>query len=256
MKFGIIYQFVWGVVSFVLSFFLIISPIVTDVCAEGLLLQEKKAAGKAITIVLDPGHGGRQAGAIGPGDIKEKDVALSLARAVKKRLSPHYHIVLTRTDDYWIGIEDRAAMANHYNADLFISIHTGGSFRHRAGGLGTFYWSGEVSKGLHPPLTAPEKWNTEEASLAWERIQERHLSKSRSLAVRVHKELLGRLNTNDRGCQAALLYVLAGADMPAILVEVGYVTNPTDEKQLASPVFLDITAEGLSRAITDFLQEE
>jgi N-acetylmuramoyl-L-alanine amidase len=256
MKFGSTYQLIWFVVSFVLSSSLITSLTVTDVCAEGLFLQAKKVTRKDITIVLDPGHGGHHPGAIGPGDIKEKDIALSLVQAIKKRLSAHYIVVSTRTDDYWIDIEERTAIANHHAAYLFISIHTGGSFRHRASGLGTFYWSGEEFKGLRHPITTPEKWDAEEASIAWESIQERHLSKSRSLAVRVHKELIGRLNINDRGCRAAPLHVLAGADMPAILVEVGYVTNPAEEKQLSSPLFLDIIAEGLSKGITDFLQEE
>ena len=246
------YQLIWFMVSFVLSS----SLAVTDVCAEGLFFQGKKVASKDITIVLDPGHGGHRPGAIGPGGIKEKDVALSLTQAIKKRLAAYYNIISTRTDDYWIDIEERTAIANHHGAALFISIHTGGSFRHRAGGLGTFYWSGEGSKGRSHPITTPEKWNAAESSLAWECIQGRHLSKSRSLAVRVHKELIGRLNIDDRGCQGAPLYVLAGADMPAILVEVGYVTNPAEEKQLGSPFFLDIIADGISKAITDFLQEE
>lgn len=242
-------------VSFVLSLFLIMFLTFTDVRAEVMFSQGEKATGEGITVVLDPGHGGHDAGAIGPGDIKEKDIALCLARAVQKRLSGYYNVLLTRTDDYWIDIEERTAMANHHNADLFVSIHTGGSFRHRASGLGTFYWSGEEPKGVGHAIRATEEWDAEEESPEWERIQERYQSKSRILAVRVHKKLIGCLNIDDRGCGAAPIYLLAGADMPAILVEVGYVTNPSEEKQLANPLFLETVAEGLSKAIADFFQE-
>ena len=252
MKFGDPCQLAWCIIFFVWLSFLMTSLTITDVCARGIFPQDQKG----ITIVLDPGHGGYDPGAIGPGDIKEKDIALALIQAVKKRLPAHYNVISTRTDDYWIDIEERTAMANHHAADLFISIHIGGSFRHRASGLETFYWSGEGSKERRLPITTPEKWDVEEASIAWESIQERYLSKSRSLAARVHEELIGQLNINDRGWGAAPLYVLAGADMPAILVEVGYVTNPAEEKQLSNPFFLDIVADGLSKAITDFLQEE
>ncbi len=243
-------------VSFVLYFFLIASFTLTDVCAGSIYLQGQKEGGEGITIVLDPGHGGYDSGAVGPGGLKEKDITLSLARAVKKRLSDHYNVLLTRTDDYWIDVEERAATANRHNANLFISIHTGGSFRHKASGLATFYWSGEKAKRVSHILGAAEEWDTETGSAEWERIQERYLSKSRTLAVRVHKELIGCLNINDRGCKAAPIYVIASADMPAILVEVGYVTNPAEEKQLGNQLFLGIIAEGLSKGITAFVQEE
>ncbi len=241
--------------GFVLSLFLIASLTFTDVYAEGIFLRGEKDRGGRITIVLDPGHGGHDSGAIGPGDSKEKDLTLALARAVKKRLSGYYNVLLTRTDDYWIDIEERTAMANHHNADLFISIHTGGSFRHRASGLGTFYWSGKESKRVSHIIRATKEWDTEEDSSEWERIQERYLSKSRTLAITVHKELIGRLSINDRRCRAAPIYLLAGADMPAILVEVGYATNPTEEKQLNNPLFLELIAGGVSKGITDFIQD-
>jgi N-acetylmuramoyl-L-alanine amidase len=243
-------------VFFVLYSFLIASCTLTDAFAGSIYLQGEKDGGEGITIVLDPGHGGHDSGAIGPGGLKEKDIALSLAQAVEKRLSGHYNVLLTRTDDYWIDVEERAATANRNKANLFISIHTGGSFRHKASGLATFCWSGEKTKRVSHILGAAEEWGTESGSAEWERIQERYLSKSRTLAGRVHKELIGRLNINDRGCRAAPIYVIASADMPAILVEVGYVTNPAEEKQLGNQLFLGIIAEGLSKGITAFVQEE
>lgn len=239
-------------VSFILYFFLIASFTLTDVCAGSIYLQGQKEGGEGITIVLDPGHGGHDSGAMGPGGLKEKDIVLFLAQAVKKRLSGHYNVLLTRTDDYWIDVEERAAMANRNNANLFISIHTGGSFRHKTRGLATFYWSGKKDKGVSHILGTAEEWDTEAGSVEWERMQERYRLKSRTLAGRVHKELIGCFNINDRGCRAAPIYVIAGADMPAILVEVGYVTNPAEEKQLGNQLFLGIIAEGLSKGIADF----
>lgn len=243
-------------VSFVVVLFMIASFPFTGMCAEDLFLRNKKVTEGEVTIVLDPGHGGYDAGAGGPGGLKEKEVSLSLARAIKKRLPDHYTVVLTRTDDYLVDIEERTAIANHHNADLFVSIHVGGSFRHRASGLGTFYWSGEKSRGAGYAGIATEAWDTEAESPDWERIQQGYLLKSRTLATHVHKELIERLNIHDRGCKGAPVYALAGANMPAILVEIGYITNPVEEKNLDNPSFLELIARGVSKGIIDFLQAQ
>ena len=95
-------------------------------------------------IVIDPGHGGYDNGAQGPDETFEKNVSLTLARILAEELGNTYRVILTRTDDYWLDIPARTATANHVAADLFISIHTGGSYLHKASAM-TLYYFKEVS---------------------------------------------------------------------------------------------------------------
>jgi len=206
-------------------------------------------------IVLDPGHGGHEHGARGPEGTLEKNVSLVLARVIADTCDENFRIVLTRTDDYWISIADRTAAANHAMADLFISIHTGGSFRHQAGGIGVYY---HEEQRLTDGKEETSKTGASGGSIEpipptpWDRIQARYRHASRNLAGYIHRQLVERLHPISDKIQGLPILVLQGADMPAILVEIGYATNPSEEKAFKDSAFLSTTADAICRGIDDF----
>jgi len=201
------------------------------------------------TVVLDPGHGGLDAGATGPDGVLEKTITLALAQMVAAVLENEHRVVLTRTGDYGLDIPGRTAVANGANADLFISIHTGGGFLHQASGLYVFYF-----KDL-PTVSEPEKGSTGAGSMEnWDFLQYRHRTASSRLAREMENHLrAGTFTVN--GVETAPLMVLRGADMPAVLVEVGYLTHPLEEKKLQDPEVLADLAERISAAISSFLRK-
>ena len=203
-------------------------------------------------VVIDPGHGSHDPGAVGPAGLAEKDVTLSVARKTKEILSRTYEVVLTREDDYMVDIIRRTEVANHHRADLFISIHAGGGFGHQAQGVVTFYHSPGTGPGSIPFRKERDSWEVGEKPLPWDEIQDKHRAKSQALAKLVHKHLLAKLNPESRGIREAPLLVLQGADMPAILVEVGHLSHPAEEKNLRRPDVISATAEAICEAIREF----
>lgn len=207
-------------------------------------------------IVLDPGHGGNDTGARSADGIDEKAVTLNMAHMIAKQLKDDYQVVLTRTDDYWLDIPSRTSVANHMKAGLFISLHAGGSFLHSAGGTSVFYyespydWSLTVKKPDLDPLAdadSPSSWN---------HVQEKYVSNSRKLAEIIQSQIFKITQDPDSNIQGAALAVLKGADMPAVLIELGYLTNPNESKALVDPDFLALMADAISKGIKAFLSEK
>ena len=227
------------------------------VCSKVTEANPKKlSSGKQKkTIVLDPGHGGHDKGAQGPDGTFEKNVTLNLARMIAAELKKTYRVILTRTDDYWLDIPARTATANHVDADLFISIHIGGSFLHKASGISLFYFK-EISGStlwLETDPSKPLKSNTTQAP--WSNIQNRYQKTSQVLA----ELLLNRISEQTifiaSEIQGAPFLVLEGADMPAILLEIGYITNPADEKSLCDISVLSNITKGIRNGIDDFFEK-
>ncbi len=204
-------------------------------------------------VVLDPGHGGHDSGAVGPSALAEKDVTLVLAKKIKDALAGHYTVYVTRDGDYWVDIEKRTAVANHHRADVFVSLHAGGSLHHKAQGMVIFYYGPVTGQGLSPQPV--EHVGEGGKSLPpWDHIQLRHTIKSKRLANLVHNELLAGPNPMDRGINIAPCLVLGGADMPAVLVEVGYVSHPAEEKKLGDPSTMSAVAEAIGQGIREFFE--
>ena len=202
------------------------------------------------TVVLDPGHGGLDAGAKGPEGALEKTVTLTLAQMVAAVLETEHRVILTRTGDYGLDIPGRTAVANGAKADLFISIHTGGGFLHQAGGQYVFYF-----KDL-PTVSEPEKGPSDAGSMEnWDFLQYRHLTASSRLAREMENHLRAGNTFTVNGVETAPLMVLRGADMPAVLVEVGYLTHPLEEKKLQDPEVLADLAERIRAAVSSFLRK-
>ncbi len=198
------------------------------------------------TVVIDPGHGGSDTGVKGAAGTLEKEVTLRLARLIENRLKDRCQVTLTRTDDYSMPHPDRTGQANHVKADLFISLHTAGSYSPATGGLRIYYYA-------EPAVKVPEQTQIGETPVTpWRKVQKPHIPASSSLAQRVW-DRAHTLNAPYPGTvQAVPAAVLAGADMPAILIETGYLTNPKQEKNLNDNKYLFKLATAISQGIDDF----
>lgn len=214
------------------------------------------------TIVLDPGHGGEETGARGPGGTLEKDVTLAVARQLKGMLESRLgvRVLLTRDDDRTVALDDRAALANNNKADLFLSLHANASVRAAVRGAEVFYLSaGEytdearrvaLAEGAALPVVTGGERRVE--MILWEMAQLRHLEDSAALATLVEQELRQRVPMSPRAIQQAPFRVLVGANMPAVLVEMGFVTNPDEERLLASPAHQASLASALYESLVRF----
>ncbi len=221
-------------------------------------------------VVIDPGHGGKERGAIGPTGLEEKDVTLILARKLRTQLQkdPTVSVVLTRDQDRFVPLDERTAIANHNRADLFISIHLNASRRTKAFGAETYFLSAEATDDEARLLAGLENAagdNQAELKAAmpdykergldlilWDLAQNQYMAESSDLAEAVQREMNRLTGTRDRGVRQAPFRVLMGATMPAILVEVGFVTNIDEERMLRQDGYLDRIVHALTRAVQEF----
>jgi N-acetylmuramoyl-L-alanine amidase len=213
------------------------------------------------TIVIDPGHGGHEAGSKGPKGTLEKDVALAIARRVKAALEARLgaRILLTRDGDAAVPLDARASLANNNKADLFVSIHANGSVRPSAAGAEVFYagverYQADAQRPGDPGGTLMPVFGggTREIDIVpWNSAQSRYVAESAAAARLFEAALRALVPMNPRALQQAPLRVLVGANMPAVLVEVGYLTNADQEVQLRGGDFqgrlVHAIAEGIAR---------
>ncbi|MBI2412805.1 MAG: N-acetylmuramoyl-L-alanine amidase [Deltaproteobacteria bacterium] len=215
-------------------------------------------------IVIDPGHGGEDTGAVGPGGAEEKNVVLSLALKVAEILNERIPstVLLTRTGDVFIPLEERTAFANRNGADLFVSIHVNAAVNREASGFETFFLSFDATDDDARRVAAFENRivKTAEAKTDGDDIQlilldlantEAHHESSR-LAENVHLSMLKYSGRENRGVKQAPFTVLVGATMPAILVESGFISNPAEEKLLTSKKEQGRIAEAIVDGIMGF----
>jgi N-acetylmuramoyl-L-alanine amidase len=221
------------------------------------------------TVVLDPGHGGTggtEDGARGPGGLFEKDATLALAKTMQETLTRRgYRVVLTRTSDASVGLEDRAAAANNAKADVFLSIHCNASRTPTAHGTEVYYLSLDASDRAAAALAeaenrsgaaAPEK-NAALRDLdliLWDLAQNQHLAASARLAEIVQADFNRLLRITTRGVKQAPFRVLIGVNAPAVLVEVAFISNPDEEKLLSSEEFRRQTAETLAGSLETYFR--
>ena len=225
------------------------------------------APAPAITIVVDPGHGGGETGAIGPGGLQEKDVTLQIARrlaaAIPRLLSSR--VVLTRDSDSAISLDDRTSLANHEKANLFLSLHANSSKAAGAHGSETYYLSLESSDRLAQEVARRENQPSQDTGgpqaeppnpdldfILWDLAQSAHLNESSRLAEAIQTQLNVVSKTDNRGIKQAPFRVLSGATMPAVLVEVGFISHAEEEKQLKSAPFQQSVADAIARAVAEF----
>lgn len=178
-----------------------------------------------IVVMVDPGHGGPDPGAIGIGGLQEKVIVMSIAQQVASLLDQQgVQAVLTRTGDYDFDLEPRVAMAERMNANLFVSIHANAISLSRpdVNGLETYYFS-SASSGR--------------------------------LARTIHNSILQGVDIQDRGIRTARFYVLRRTSMPSVLIEVGFVTGREDAAKLSNPTYQSQMAQAIARGILQYLQQ-
>ena len=224
--------------------------------------QVSDEAKERYRIVIDPGHGGKDPGAIGPSGIKEKDIQLPIAHklAVLLRENLDVEVYLTREGDEFISLDRRTEIANLLKGDLFISIHANAAWDARARGVETFYNShypyGEGAEEVairENTALAAEGIPSQTKTIIWDLIQNQYRQKSKELSLVVQEKLAEALNLTNRGVKSAPFYVLRGANMPAILTEVGFISNPWEERQLKNVRFQEIIASGIYKGIAIYL---
>ena len=227
-------------------------------------------AGKALParirkIVLDPGHGGKDPGAIGIRGIAEKDIVLRIAKKLARKLRKkmNVEIILTRNDDSFVPLEDRTAIANAENADLFISLHTNASSSRRLRGIESYYLDNttdEATIRLAARENGTSRRNVSDLQFILSDLtQNSKLEDSISLAHNIQSSLVSHMGRSYRkvknlGVKKGLFYVLVGARMPSVLLEVFFVTNRTEGRALARRSFQNSIVEAVYRGIKKYLE--
>ncbi len=205
------------------------------------------------TVVIDPGHGGHDHGAKGPDGTLEKIASLNFARLLAAELKNEYEVAFTRIDDYLVDIPERTAVANHSSADLFLTIHTSGSIIHGTKGVTIFYYN-KMLTSVRTNGIPSSKLNTNHNSMVtpWNDIQIKHKSTSLALAKRLQSGINKLKKNKNCKIRGAPFVVLAGADMPAVLIEIGHLTNPVEEKELVNNELLSDLAKVIRYGIDEF----
>lgn len=218
------------------------------------------------TIVLDAGHGGKDPGALSPSGGQEKDVVLDITRRLRtilqKRLK--FKVVTTRDRDRYIPLEERTGIANTKKADLFISIHANASHNRRVHGVSTYFLNLSTDKEAMELAALENSTSTKNIgqlqSILNDLMQNSKIKESSRLAGCVQGALVRKLRksyskVNNLGVKQAPFYVLIGAQMPSILVEVSFISNKMESKRLASPAYRQKIAEGLADGVQKYINE-
>lgn len=214
------------------------------------------------TVVIDPGHGGDELGTQGANGTLEKEVTLSVSRRLRTLIESRLglKVFLTREDDRTMTLDERSAFANNHHADVFLSIHANSAVRPSLKGAEVFYLTVERAdeearkKADANATTLPALGGGNRAIdlILWETAQARYLEQSATLAGFVEQSLRPRVEMSPRAIQQAPFRVLVGANMPAALVEIGYLSNAEQETQLASAGYQDQVAQALLEALIKF----
>ncbi len=221
----------------------------------------------AFTVVIDAGHGGTEDGARGPSGLLEKEVTLDVARRLRARLQGDSgtEVLLTRDDDRTVGLDERTAIANHARADLFVSIHANSSRRDSAHGSETYFLSYQATDDEARAVAAVEnnalrlddgvQGQTGLEMVLWDLAQSAYLKESSDLAEMIQDRLNDLLGVRNRGIKQAPFRVLMGATMPAVLVEVAFISSPEEEKRLREPAFKDSLAQAVAESVRRFREK-
>jgi N-acetylmuramoyl-L-alanine amidase len=237
------------------------SPTVTPAPDNRPSLNAAPVAGLR-TLVIDPGHGGDELGAQGPRGTLEKELTLQVARRLRTLIESRLglKVFLTREDDRTLALDQRSAFANAHKADVFISLHANAAVRPSLKGAEVYYLTveradAEARKRADDTATAlPELGGGTRTIdlILWETAQARYLEQSSTLAGLIEQSLGARLEMSPRAVRQAPFRVLVGANMPAALVEMGYLTNSDQETQLTSAEYQDRVVQAILEALIKF----
>ncbi len=221
---------------------------------------------KVKRIVIDAGHGGKDPGAIGKNGLKEKDVVLKIANGLKESLEKETgaEIIMTRGDDTFIPLEERTAIANTNEADIFVSVHANASFNRRAGGVETYFLNLTSDEMAIRVAARENAVSTKKMSdlqyILNDLMKTAKTNESSRLAAAVQGSLLSTLrarynDVNGNGVKGAPFYVLVGTHMPSILVEVSFISNPKEEARLADSSYIKDIVNGITDGVNRYVKE-
>jgi len=238
-----------------------VSPQQPEVSVPVPPIAEAKRA-RIKTIVIDPGHGGKDPGAIGPRGIKEKDVVLKIAHKLAKELHKNLktRVILTRYHDIFLSLAERTAIANREKADLFISIHCNAGLKPHSKGFEVYFLSDEASdeeaqavanmENAVMALEERKEKGNELSSILWSLAMNEFMNESSELCSLISSEVDSQLRIMDnRGVKQAGFTVLRGAKMPAILVEGGFISNRSEARKLDSSKFQKELVEAICAGV-------
>lgn len=225
---------------------------------------QKKAISKIRRIVVDPGHGGHDPGAVGPNGIQEKDVVLAIGLRLRElfREELGVDVVMTRSTDVFIPLEERTAIANKVGADLFLSVHANAAPNRLAAGIETYYLNLAKTDKV-AQLAAKENGTTLEKvsvlqAILFDLMANYKLNDSAHLADEVQKSLYKKIRTRfsdvkNLGVKQGPFYVLVGASMPSILVETAFLSNAVEESRLKDPLYQETAAQGILEGVRSYI---
>ncbi|HEU4430275.1 MAG TPA: N-acetylmuramoyl-L-alanine amidase, partial [Myxococcota bacterium] len=249
-------------------------PLALDPAAEVARLEaeakQRPAAApvspeRRLLVVLDPGHGGDDPGTCGTRRACEKEITLAVARSAQKRLAARgFDVLLTRESDRTLTLEERTAFAEGANGDLFVSIHVNAAPRPRVRGIETYYLDANherhaLAVAARESGVAPVQLDPLQRVLAGFKVAEVG-SRSAELAAAIHRELIGGVKqaygaVEDLGVKRGPFHVLFLSDAPAVLVEIGFLSNPVENARLRSPLYREVIAEQLARGLSSYRRE-
>ncbi len=231
------------------------------------VLNEIRSQWEIDTIVLDAGHGGKDPGTIGKYGTKEKTITLDIVKRIGGLLTKNTNVkvVYTRDEDVFVPLWERTKMANENNGKIFISVHANGNRNRDAYGFETYLLRPgktqdaiDIAAEENAAIKYEEARNGQYKELTYENqiiatmAQSMFMKESENLADRIQQELAKEIDSHSRGVKQAGFYVLIGASMPNVLLEVGFLTNPNEERKLQSEEYRQKIAEAVYRAIVDF----
>lgn len=237
---------------FFLAFSFIV-PLLSD--SNSTLAENTDYAVADDVVFIDPGHGGEDTGARGTNNLLEKDVVLALAKRMAVQWTGKGSLVLSRNDDYSVDLFHRTEKANNSKATLFVSLHVGGSFRYTTEGIAIYYFLDSPGRILPEDPTSKQAFNLNSGRIPWHGVQYRHASESRLLAQFVQTALAAKFGSANCTLRGAPLLALSAANMPAILIEIGNLNNPSEEKKLGDPEHLASIAQSALNGIDNFLNK-
>ncbi len=228
----------------------------------------KQLALKVNRIAIDAGHGGRDYGA--PGYIKgvhEKNITLQIAKRLARKIRQelNYEVIMTRNGDRYLTLEERTAIANAQNADLFVSIHTNANKNRRTYGISTFYLNPAEDEESIRVAALENKTSTKNISdlqtILYSLLQNAKIDDSILLGGYIQESMTGHLKAKgysrikNQGVKKAPFYVLMGALMPSVLVETSFISNPRESKRLTNPKYQQRLVEGIVKGIKKYIRE-
>jgi N-acetylmuramoyl-L-alanine amidase len=228
--------------------------------------ERRDADGPLRTIVLDAGHGGHDPGAIGPNGLTEKELVLDVTRRVARLVDERLGIkvLLSRDADHFVTLRERTSFANKQRADLFVSIHANAHRQAASEGVEIYFLSSEATDSTARQVAAAENAvvQLEKATprgradvlktILWDLAQSEYQAESSHLAETVLDSMTKALRIPNRGVKQAGFYVLGGAAMPAVLVEIGFVTNPREERKLRESRYRDDIARAIYEGLAEY----